>query len=474
MHRFANRYTQVISTYLRRPLFQRLLAALVVTMLAPVELRWHWDVHGRTGLLTIHFLLDLLAKLLPWFVLIAFSSALTVHLRAQLAHWRASLIPRFKAPHLVVAGGLFMGVAAAIAFTLWMMIIQWIPDYASFSVAGMAAIVLTLMTLSAVCGAFRSGWLAALLLPALLFFAITETRIDRIIDGLVWGYVGYGTREFWREARFILLALDALALTGIGLHLSRAGTDRAVRTFTQTWNPTDDAADAGPPPAHLTAGFSAAAISSERIEPHLRHAPTRARVMGPWGPWAFGGVLALVLLLIPTGREQGGAIRSLLLASLGPALAVALVWRERWPSLGYESLFPLSATDFVRRVGWALAADIGEFWLASTIAGVLALLAWDRESLGSAAFVESLLASALMQCLVFGALFCALRTRSWSICIGALCALIVLIAAPFAITWSSHPMLTFLHLIIVALIEMLAGFVLAGIGYRSWRKGHVG
>jgi hypothetical protein len=147
-----------------------------------------------------------------------------------------------------------------------------------------------------------------------------------------------------------------------------------------------------------------------------------------------------------------------------------LVWRERRPALGYESLFPTSRDDFVRETALAIAADVAEFWLAALLAGLVPIALWRPDLLTSPALAAGVLGSALMQVLVFGATFLAARSRSWAAYVAVLCSLIAATAVPLAMATSRSPTLTPVDFLLVALVEMTIGLALAAAAYVAWRR----
>ena len=120
-----------------------------------------------------------------------------------------------------------------------------------------------------------------------------------------------------------------------------------------------------------------------------------------------------------------------------------------------------------------MAIDLAEFWIALCVAVVVSVLIWDRPSLMSPKFGLTLLASALMQVLVFGGIFLATRPRMSMPYLLALAALVTCVAAPVAVTWSRQPALSPRGMLELAMTEVIFGAVLAALGYIAWSRGEI-
>src|ERR1051325_11075794 len=96
----SSRYWQVAQTYLRRWFVWAMMGALAL---------FSWMVHyqksyprrDNSGLLR-----EMALPCVMIYIILAtsFAGFVTAHLKEQMAQWRARLTPKYRAPHVIVAG----------------------------------------------------------------------------------------------------------------------------------------------------------------------------------------------------------------------------------------------------------------------------------------------------------------------------------------------------------------------------------
>jgi hypothetical protein len=211
-------------------------------------------------------------------------------------------------------------------------------------------------------------------------------------------------------------------------------------------------------------------IAAANLWARVRH--LRATGVGRL-PWAMGAILAVTMLLLPviTGATQpmgAGALEGMLLMVmvLPPVIAIGH-WARRWPSLGYESLRPVSRERFLRELGLAMALDLVEAWVVIMACTILPLTFWvpnlPRELLSSG----FLPLSAAVAVIIFATNAWVLRLRS-----GPLSYAMMIVSA----AWPLLPILlndvgarrsTALS---VATVLLAAAIVITLDAYARWRR----
>jgi len=181
-------------------------------------------------------------------------------------------------------------------------------------------------------------------------------------------------------------------------------------------------------------------------------------------------VLFVILSFVTSVSRPGPAdlLRSLVLATIVPGVVVSFSWLQRWRNIASESLFPGRRKSFIRELALANAIDLGEFWLATTLAVLLPVVIWDRGQLSNPLLPVTLAASAAMQVLVFGGIFLSATNRP-SLPYSTVAVLLATLI-PLAFAWGDEPTLTARGLVLVSMIEMLVGLFLAGFAYTAWRR----
>jgi hypothetical protein len=173
----TNRYIEVLSTYIRRPMFLGLGVWIVLFEAAMYYLNIdNGSSLGRWGSLGDYLPILIFCSCL--FLPSAIGSAVVFHAREQLASWRNTLTPSYRTPHLVIAGAVFMG-----AFLLLITVFFLLSDnqYNQFDSIYISLLLVSMLFVAgAFWWAFRSMWI--LLLLSLLAIAtpllIRQQQID--------------------------------------------------------------------------------------------------------------------------------------------------------------------------------------------------------------------------------------------------------------------------------------------------------
>lgn len=280
----------------------------------------------------------------------------------------------------------------------------------------------------------------------------------------------------WSPARAWLLEIDAAALAGLGYVLARRRRQSRPPRRGRAIRPAADSSRAAPPAHPAAAPATAFGIGPRGRRPTgflARSWHRRLAVAGRFAPWITGAALAGLLAAsrAMTGFETTDPLPALILATLTPAVAAGLTWRERWRSLGYESLFPAGRGQFVREMASALAADVAEFWAPAVAAAAAVVVAWPPTPPDwPTRLAATLAASAMMQCLVAGGLFLTARSGHPMLYVGVLTALAAATAVPVSLAWSPHPTLAPTGLLAAAAGEMVVGLAMAWAGGAAWRR----
>ncbi|HEX4795828.1 MAG TPA: hypothetical protein VH370_18720 [Humisphaera sp.] len=479
-----NRYVDVMLTYAQRPVFRWLVLLICAWGVlcywwfsVNTLVNWPWRQRGysmRFSFATT-VLVEGLVGIGPLFLIVALVAALMSHLKEQLRDWRAVLTPRYLAPHLIIGAVFFAMVACAGSWGLYQSIAEdpwpYLPGVGrdtGVSLLGAIAVTLALMTLAAWWSSFRSAWPSLLIVPLCLLLMTSQSALIILKAFLL---VDAGRVE--TAIRIGLLLADIGGLYLLARSLCRPGGlaepfDTAGIRRRSTWNSGE------PRREHVACvGFWS------------RAAHRRQAVLGRGTPWimaaALGGLLFGVSLLY-VGQSQSHHIKwefgerpsdltaSLLLAAIVPAVAVAIIWRERWATFGYESLFPASRAEFAAELAAAMALDLLEFWAATTIAALIPALIWAPGILLDPLILASLLASAIIQLLNFGAILFAAQSPALMGLIVTLSALLLAAAIPMSMAFHERPALNPSQLIITAIIEGTGGLVLGLAGIQGWRR----
>lgn len=472
----TGRSRQVWLTYAARPLFRALAAAAAGWCFLLIRHQRNNSVFLRGNHWVLDFFAELLFGVSPLVLLIAMVAALMGHVREQIQDWRSCLTPGFRVPHLAVAGVVFL--ATAVAGTAGLYAVADGPHgNGTISLSGLLAVVLTAMTVAAWWASFRSPWVSLLLAP-LLLLALNYRHFNELFLWFVsnWWKSQVNPADWWvyhdlrvrKEAvRACVLAGDIVALWALTRRLARMGPEQPV-----------------PVRALRTRGavVQSSAPVLARSRRRLAHCglwtrawQRRLAVLRPGAPWLVAALLCAILLLLTVliGPKDSDELRSCVLATILPGITVGLAWVERWPALGYESLFPATRGRFAAEMELAMAADVAEFWLATTIAVVVPLAVWHFESLGSPLFRATMLASAMMQFLMLGSIYWATLWRSRAAYFALVGAIAGAAAIPLEMAWSPRPALSAHGLIAIASVDMACGFALIVGGFVAWCRGEL-
>jgi hypothetical protein len=345
----------------------------------------------------------------------------------------------------------------------------------NYSFLGVAALTLTFMTITAWASAFQTSWLSLLVVP-LIMLLMRNRRAGDVIEYLIttnpdyphFGWIIDQLKAYPQQLisllRLSILVVDGLLLSHLGRRLARSGERREAITRKIRSSPAAEIA-IDPNRVHqMATGFL------------LRAWQRRLAVLGGGAALLMCTALALVLVLLPLfnadhlmfSNVRVDMLDSLILGSIVPAVAVALIWRERSAGFGYESLFPATRPQFAREMAAALAMDLAIYWLAAMVATLAPIVAWRPEAFSLPLTGASLVACVLMQVVSFGAIYASVRVRSILVTMLILGLLLLVSAVPLQLAWSDHPMLSSGQLVVFAGIEMGVGCVLAVLANRQW------
>jgi len=436
--------------------------------------RLHYSLHDRSTLGLALWVLgfgNAGAGVAMLFTIIALVAAMMSHLKEQLRDWRAVLTPGFLRPHLVVAGLLFAiacGVGSLMLYAStsndpW----PYLPGTkhdAGVSLLGAVAVTLALITRAAWWSSFRAAWPSIAIVPLCLLLMTHESAMNTLKAILL---VDVGAFETALRSGLLLADLGGLYL--IARNLCRLGElHEPVKASglhrRETW------AGNEPQREHVACvGFWSRAIHR------------RVAVLGRGSPWimaaALGGMLFGISLLYADnhgshfGQRPSDLNASLLLAAIVPAVSVAIIWRERWATFGYESLFPASRGEFAIELATAMALDLFEFWAAATVAALVPTLIWSPQLLLDPLILASLLATAIIQLLNFGAILFAAQSPGLMGFIITLSALLLASAIPMSLAFHHEPpAINANQLLVAATIEAAGGLLIGLAAIRGWRS----
>lgn len=470
------RLRQAWLTYTARPLFRALAAAAVGWCFLLI---WH-QLNNSVFFRGSHWVLDFFAELLfgvsPLVLLVAMVAALMGHIREQIQDWRGCLTPGFRGPHLAVAGVVFLATALAGTAGLYA-VVEGPQGSGTISLSGLLAVVLTAMTVAAWWASFRSPWVSLLLAPVLLLalnyrhfnevllWFVSDWRKSQINPAIWWVYRDLQVRK--EVVRACVLAGDIVALWALMRRLARMGPERSV--------PVRALRTRG---AVVPSSDSALALSRRRRALSglwARAWQRRLAVLRPGAPWLAAALLCAILLLLTLliGPKSSDELRSCVLAAILPGITVGVAWVERWPALGYESLFPAARSRFAAEMALAMAADVAEYWLATTIAVMAPIAVWHSDSLRTPLFRTTIVASAMMQFLMLGGMYWATLWQNRAAYFALLGAIAVAAAIPLEMAWAPRHALSEYRLLQIAFAEMACALALGLAGFIAWLLGEL-
>lgn len=475
-------YIQSLLTYLRQPAFGIVALALgasfvlvaLIHQLNLARIPWlnQWLFRISNNIVWLLFLM--LIAIAPLALSVVLAMMLIAQLREHLSEWPSRIFPRYHRPH-IFAGTLTLAltsVAISAAFSITIFGFNGIEEY-----LGTLAVVTTLITSMAWAGVRWSlalGPLALALLmlaivPVLGFFHPSSNWITPIESRWIGWFMR--TRKFVASiAPICCLALSAAEILLLPW-LLRSASERAVaRLGTRKW---PILSPRQPAPTKAPAEESFFVERHQIVRGVWARAWHRRRAALPQGAAAWVGIVLCAILmlgpLLSLPRPEPTLIfRGLLLATLTPGIVAAGIWRERWPVLGLESLFPGRRRNFVWESLLSMAMNIAEVWLAGAAAAVVAAALFHPEPWSFAAFGLSLLASALVQMLVLGVLFVLTPFRATTPYLVIMTLLMLAIASPFELAWVGKPELSVESLLAIAAAVAALGAMLAIAGQALW------
>lgn len=466
-------YSQALLTYLRRPAFRVVAFALaasfvVFALINHLNLAWipwlnQWLFRVSNNIIWLLFVM--LVTLAPLTLSVVLVLMLIVQLREHLSDWRSRIFPEYNRPH-IFAATLILGLTSVTISAAF-----FSATFGHIEFAATLAVMTTLITVMAWAGVRWSPAFGPLALAVLVlafahpypqwFTQIASRWIDWFIP--MRRFVPTVGPACW----LFLSAAEILLLPWLLRTASQRG---AARSGTRRWpilNPRQSARKTA------AAGFGFPAARHQIVHGVWGRAWHRRRAVLPAGAAAWvAAVLCAILMLGPLMSDSHGdstlILRGLLLATLTPGTVAAGIWRERWPVLGLESLFPGRRRDFVLETLLSMGMNVAEVWLAGAAAAVVAVALFHPVPWSVASFGLSLVASALVQVLVLGVLFVLTPFRAAIGYLLIMTLLMIAIAMPFALIWAGKPQLSLEGLLAIAAAEATMGAMLAIAGRNFW------
>ncbi|HZZ44300.1 MAG TPA: hypothetical protein VFE58_15300 [Tepidisphaeraceae bacterium] len=268
------------------------------------------------------------------------------HLKTRLTDWTATLLPRYRSPHLTIA---ILCTITIVAFscTLFDLAIPYSPT-------AMLAVGVMLAALTAWLCALPQRLAALLAIMTLAIFSFKS--IDTDLTFMLMRQDSAGSAFF--------LTFSTLALAGAYFRLYFIGESNSSRQQAE----------------HLRLGAPRLRRHGNKsLESHslfrriaLWRVPTSSGLL----PIAAGAGLFLLIVTICLMQSKSGRNYTLLpaipLACLSffiPVMAVGSQWLRRLSSLGFEFTRPTTRGAFIRDLGLSLAVDWFTWWLPMTLGG---------------------------------------------------------------------------------------------------------
>ena len=500
----ADSMIQVLLIYIHRPMFRRLLAWPMAFFFFLILLdrftengNYYFYSYYNAGflfypynidrVLLSQFLYDFIGALSLGFILFlpaAWGAVLATHVRKQFELMRNILIPGNRIPELAVAGLVFVFIA--LLLTLFNTIIA-IPqlefydlyrynnndNWIFYGFFGSLLLILGTMTASAWWAFFKPQRLALFLgiMAALIPIAIWDNLIYYFYQPilqhfysssnyeLAWDYTDF-MASFISRAQEFFPFIFLLLLVLLGFRLARDTQRTKNRELTIKTELPFQTEVASRQPA---AGF------------WKRSQLRRVSVLGPKAAWLVAGFSAagLLLLILPGDNSLWRNLIinvCFILITITPSIAIALMWRERWPLLSMEYLYPVRRPVFIHEMAMALAFDFAEFWVALTVVTLIPLTIFSPSVLWDPLLWIGLAASAMMQLLAYGTMALALSFRSWAILLLALLLTLGWMIFPSASNLQVDSPLSVSIAIHSALTALPVGVILAFVAYFRWRR----
>ena len=397
----ASRYLQALRTY-KRPIPVAVSLLVLAASFLPVTC--------TTGLLQLSAAggTCMIAALLAMFVLF--------HLRNQLDDPRSFLTPGFRLPHILAASTLIGPLSLFVPIALFLLTPFPFFDLFAYTV-----------TLTAVLAWMCYDPLAVVAIVAFLMNVIPSNNL--LVNGLPEASIR--TTLFALLSTFVSsLALVALLLIYARLNGEGTAQSSVNQPLTLHLRPRSSGARANFPLGPVTSFAGRILLFLQARLDLLRTPSTIAPVANPasflsavrrrrratffgLSPALFALLLELITLALyfvgtweadaPTRSVDGALLFFLFPATLFIAMSGAF-WPRHWLYLPAESLFPATRNRFIRECAVAFALDFLSFWVTSSLAAIVFLVALFPHALSDdmAVAFACLLVTASTFCLSFG------------------------------------------------------------------------
>ena len=402
--------------------------------------------------------------------------------REQLIGSSASLRPQGRTAHLLVIFAIIIAIAAVITSFFWQRPNVTRDFYPGVSPAGVFVVALTFLTL--VAWAAYQPWLLPVL-AVVLILSVRQTPVHYFISRITvwWPEFSYsrvpeGMRLTYRlldesqhtlavALRWVIVLANIIALQLLA-RLAKPGPKPTGATLLIALRAAFRSIQSSQP-SQVRPLLTPSKITSTLSRGRHR----RFGVHSPAAPWilALGTGICLSILMLIDDRilSHTRVAVTLIMLTLLPGVLVATGWRERWASLGYESLLPTGRAQFIREIAIALTIDLAEFWLAAMVVGIGVLFLFSPADV-TGPFFLSVVCSALMQPLWLGAIFLTSRFRQLAPYIVVLTATALLTILPIVQVWSDARISKLPFLATISVIELACGLILLQSALRLWRR----
>lgn len=456
-----NKYRQVAMSYLTRKI---LLLTAVFSLVLSLGFLCHLMTHPG----------EVLVVVLPQMLMgVAFPVFLIgVHLKQQIASPRATLVPGYRRPHLVVAA-----ILTAIPVALVMLGMS----QSSWSVSGLLALVLYVCSLSLYLGASPGplpllGYILGILFPIIPHFrAVLGEMLMGRQPWLVWSLIS-------AEVASIVLLVD---------HLLKLKEDDPDYGKVQQFNVWDVRASTVRNQQRTQMAYYEWMLNTlllptswrlDRVTKQpartLRQRVALLRLGDNWPANPF--MTALIIgsveyFMLHESRVHLTTERAFRTALSMPLLfSFVLGWAHwgpflhRWPRLGYESLRPFTRQQWVQESGLAVLRSMSSHLALWLVVQLTLLFCFLREFSTSPVIWEAVAWVVGGQVLVFGA-------SAWMSSFGAgywrlfgMTMVIALVTVPWSLL-SVGPAVTPVPFgYVLGLAGTVIGFVITGLAYRRW------
>lgn len=470
-------YIQAFLTYLRQPAFRIVALALgasfvlfaLINHLNLVGIPWLYTWLFRISNNVIWLLFVMLVTLAPLTLSVILATMLVIQVRERLSGWRSWIFPGYGRPHVLAATLMVALTSVAISAAFFF------GTFGHIEFAATLAVITTLITVMAWAGVRWSPAFGPLVLAliVLVFVHPYPQWIAQIVSRWIAWFIPMGrfVASVGTATWLLLSAVEILLLPWLLRTASERARSRTRRwTILTPWQPA---------PTKAPAGGSFLVERHRIVHGGWARAWHRRRAVLPrrtaaWVAVSLCAILMIGPLLSVPHREPTLILRGLLLATLTPGIVAAGIWRQRWPVLGLESLFPGRRQGSAWETLLSMAMNIAEVWLAGAVAAAIAAALFHPEPWSWDAFGLSLVGSALVQVFVLGVLFVLTPFRAAIPYIVIMALLMIAIAMPFALTWAGKPQLSVEGLLTVAAAVAALGIMLAIAGQAFWNALELG